>query len=514
MQLRLWMLDVAREQSPTLDHLYRYASITLDAGYNALGLYFEHRFAYPSAPWVAGKGAVTPAMVRALRSEFPSLQLVPFINLLGHFEGFLYTEQGKRYREELFSGMQANPADPAFVEFCGQLVDDTLEIFDSELIHIGGDETWQLGKSEASQARIESLRPAGAGEDWDGKAALYGAHFGPLAEKVRAAGRTPGVWGDMFLDHPSALEFMPKETVIFDWQYFNGLEKTTPKFTERGFRVVGCPTLQNYNAIWMHLPQSEENVRQVARDVHTMGLEGVCVTTWENGLFGAYDTILPALRASGAMLSDPDGAPSFLDAYGEESAEHREWARLMGEELQSAGGTFAWSGIRSSLKTRLLLMSNPFLAWMHHADELTGEVGEKALLTIEAAYKVAPSDAEKGICLFARSSVEFVRLAEEARKLYAEGKIEAAIGKLAPTRQMFDDLAGVARRTHERIGGSLADIERCRIAREWVEKVIQRLRQYGDGSLGYVPAFEVITHPKFVPHDQASWWLINRWANQ
>jgi hypothetical protein len=43
---------------------------------------------------------------------------------------------------------------------------------------------------------------------------------------------------------------------------------------------------------------------------------------------------------------------------------------------------------------------------------------------------------------------------------------------------------------------------------------MRRLKEYGDGSLGYLPAFEIITHPKFMPHDQASWWLINTWANE
>src|SRR5687768_16371966 len=99
MQLRMWMYDLAREQAPTLDHLRGFLDMTREAGYNAVGLYMEHRFAYPSAPWAAGKGCVTREMVRALVSEYPDIQIVPFLNLLGHFEGMLYTDEGKRYRE-------------------------------------------------------------------------------------------------------------------------------------------------------------------------------------------------------------------------------------------------------------------------------------------------------------------------------------------------------------------------------------------------------------------------------
>ncbi len=498
MKLRMWMLDVAREQTSRVDLLMRYAKLSQDAGFDALGLYLEHRFAYPSAPWAQGAGCVTPDMIRQVRSEFPSLQIVPFINLLGHFEGMLYTEEGKQYREALFEGMQACPSNPDFVQFCGRLVDDTLQAFDSEIIHIGGDETWQLATCPTCKQKS--------------RARLYGDHFVPLAERVIKAGRRPAVWGDMFLDHPSALDDLPRETLVFDWQYFQGIKKTSTLFAERGLEVVGSPTIHVYNATWAHLEQSEKNVREVAADVEELGYHGVCVTTWESGLFGSYDTLFPAIRACGKILNGQNA--TFLGEYDAESKAHGEWARMMSVELQSLGGVFAFSGIRSSLKARFLLYSNPFLAWMHLGEELSGEVGEKALALFERALKVAPTEAEKGVTLFARGAVEFVRLAEEAHKLYAAGKPEEAIGKLAATRMIFDDLAKVAKRSAERIGGSLADVERCRVAKAHVEMVIARLRDYGHRELGYLPAFEVITHPKFVPHDQACWWLINRWANQ
>lgn len=514
----MWMVDIAREQSPTLDRLYEMAALSLDSGYNALGLYLEHRFAYPSTPWTHGDGCVTPDMIRSLQSEFPSLEIVPFINLLGHFEGFIYTEHGKQYREELFSGLQACPANPDFVRLAEQIIDDTLSIFDSHLIHIGGDETAQLGASPASAARIEQLKAERPGVE-DGKALLYGAHFGPLAERVSRAGRRPGVWGDMYLEHPLALDAMPKETLIFDWQYFNGLKQSSPKFVERGFEVVGSPAIQTYNASWMHVVPSETNVREVAADVQEMGLHGVCVTTWECGLMGSYDTLFPALKACGDILNEErieritDGA-SFFAAYDSVSPESGRWARLMSDGLANCGGTFTPSKIRSSLKVRLLLNANPFLAWMHHADELCGEVGDQALRVCEEALLTAPGEAEQGVTVFVRSAIEFVRMAEMARKEYAAGRTEAAVAKLTASRTVFDELSRVARRTHARVGGSLADIERCRVAKEHIERVMKQIRQYGDGSLGYLPAFEIITHPKFMPHDQACWWLINKWANQ
>ncbi|HCM72746.1 MAG TPA: hypothetical protein DIS87_01245, partial [Armatimonadetes bacterium] len=340
----------------------------------------------------------------------------------------------------------------------------------------------------------------------DGKAALYAEHFGPLAARVVQAGRTPAVWGDMFLEHPDALAAMPRETVLFDWQYFNGVADTAARLGAHGHRVVGCPALHVYNAAWMHLGPSDENIRQVSRDVQALKLEGVCLTTWETTMFSSYDTLLPAVRAARAIMDDPEGAPSLLSAY------DSEWANLMGVALNELGGVWGHSRHRHKLKSRMFLYADPFLASQHHAEEICGPVGDQALALVERAFAATDDEAEKGVALACRSMIEFVRMAHVAHLLYAEGQTERAVSALAPTRYLFETLERTAKRTHERIGGSLADIERARRAKAHVETVIQRIRQYGDGSLGYVPAWNVLTHPNFMPHDQASWWIVNAWG--
>ena len=501
MPWKLWMLDLAREQSPTLDHLYQYAMVAQDAGYDALGLYLEHRFAFECTPWSHGQGCVTPAMIQNLQSEFPSLQIVPFINLLGHFEGFLYTEEGRPYREELFTGLQACPSNPDFIKLCQQIIDETVRVFKSDLIHIGGDETYQLGRCDKCQSRME-------GQSDDPKAWLYGEHFAPLAQRVVEHGRRPGVWGDMFLEHPGALQSMPENTLIFDWQYQGGVAETSNKFP--GFEVVACPALHVYNAIWMHTGLTEENVRAVARDTHDMGLYGAALTTWEAGLFGAFDTQFPAIKWAAEVFDNPSNEPSLIEAYGESS----EWARLMGVELEKLGGVFKGTKLRNQLKVRLLLYGNPFLAWMHHGTELGGDTGMDALAIIEKAIKVAPDEATKNASFFARSAVEAVRIMNEAHKHYARREADAAISKLTPLRHLFDTLEKLAKQNVERIGSSRADIERCRAAKRHVEIVMQRIRDYGRGELGYLPAFEVLANHRFMPHDQGCWWIVNKWANE
>lgn len=515
MRLRMWTYDLAREQSPTLDHMRVFMDTTREGDYHAIGLYLEHRFAFPSTPWAHGRGCVTPEMIQVLLNEYPDIQIIPFINLLGHMEGFLYTEEGHTLAEERFAGMQGNPTNPALVEMAERLIDDTLAIFPSEIIHLGGDETWQLGAGAESKRRVAEYEQA---EGVDGKARLYADHFGPLLERVIRAGRRPAVWGDMFFDHPTALDTIPSETLIFDWQYFKGPHETSKLFRDRGFEVVYCPTLHTYNAAWLHLPESERNVREHAVAARQDGTYGVCVTTWECALFGNYETILPAVRASGKLLSEPEvqaeGTGSFLAAYAEESDAHADFARLLGCELQEAGGLFAFSGIRSSMKCRMLLYSNPFLFWVRNRDDLLGEPGDRALATLEKAISVAPDSGYRGCAEFVRLSIEFVRMAEEARVEYAAGRPGQATNRLIVCRQVFENLVRIAKSTNLRIGGSLADVERAMAGLRHVELVIRRVKEVGDGVLGYLPSFETITHPKFMPHDQGNWWLVNRWANE
>lgn len=495
----MWTYDLAREQSPSLEFLTRLARLTLDSGYDALGLYLEHRFAYPSAPWAAGSGSVTPDMVKELRREFPALQIIPFMNLLGHMEGFLYAEGGRHLAEERLKGLQACPSNPGTAELARKLVDDVLLAFEPEIIHLGGDETKQLGSCPACRSRIEA-------SNGDGKGELFAAHFGPLVAHAAAQGARPALWADMVLTHPSVVPSFPKDTIWFDWQYFNDFSESSTALRVAGHTVVACPALHTYNATWLHLGHSLRNLEWAIR-ARDQGLaEGVCLTTWECALFGNYESLLPVLAECGHRLN---ARPVTRD-----DELFWKWATLMGQDLEALGGSFAMGKIRSSLKCRLLLYGNPFLAWLHHADELCGEVGDRALALAQEAEFVAPNASCRGVSSFLRHAIEFVRAAEAAHQAYARQEVGAACAALAPARQMFDALKSIAVATNLNAGGSLADMERCQIALRHIEVVLQRIQQYGDGSLGYLPAWEVLTHPRFVPHDQECWWIVNQWANE
>ncbi len=484
----MWSYDLAREQSASLETLRELCRRTLNAGYNALGLYFEHRFAFECAPWAAGRGALDAATVRALQREFPALTLIPMMNLLGHVEGFLRVQEGSRFSEERFKGLQACPRHEDWRALSLAMVREVAEAFDSEWIHLGGDETQQLGRCP----RCEGAPPA----------SLYGEFYAPLLEAASQAGKRPALWGDMLLAHPEAMEAVPRETLIFHWKYWGDPALEALRLREAGFPLALCPTLHAYDAPWMHLRLSEENVRAH----EALEPEHFCLTTWEAGLFGSYETMLPAIEAVGR------GETDLLGAYHTQGEAYGEWAELMGVALPALGGCFGGENWRHPLRVRLLLMGNPFLAWLHHGEELAGPLGQEAHALVSRALAFAPDAATRGVAQCVQGAIEFVRYAEEAKKAYAAGLPGVAAASLCPAREVFQNLEKVAQGNALRFGGSLADVGRCRLARERVEQAILRVKQYGDGSLGYLPAFEHLTHPAFVPHDQGAWWKVNAWA--
>lgn len=516
---KMWSYDLAREQKPNLDFLRKLCSLTRDSGYDAICLYFEHNFPFPSLTPLAGSAQLASynksfgfqaSDISTLESEFPEITILPMMNVLGHMEGFLRTENSNfpfaEMSEEKFKGLQACPLHPDTQRLARTLIDDIVGNFRSPIIHIGGDETAALGTCDRCRAKVEESESQGSE---DGKADLYAEFYLPLIQAVIDHGRRPAIWGDMVLEHPSILKHLPKETLIFDWQYFDSPEESSAKIKSAGFEVVGCPSLLAYNSAWLQLKASEENVKSHADALKTGLVNGVCVTTWEPGLFGGFETWLPAIAGCGKILSGD--AIELTAAYAVDQAE--QWAILMGIELPQTGPSFAFGKIRSGIKCRFLLYSNPFLLWLRHPD-LACEPGNRAADVLQKAIEVAPNSAYRGISEVFLFAIEFTRRVQKASQLYNEMRTGECITELAITRQYFDHLEKVAIGFHARSGGSLADIHRCRAAKLHVEKVMRRIQDYSDGNLGYRPSFEHLTHPLFVPYDQGAWWLVNKWAQE
>lgn len=500
MRLIGWMFDIARDQSPSLDLLERLGEQTLAAGYNTWGLYLEHRYAYPSAPFAMAPGAVTPEMVRRLVSRFSprGLRIVPFLNTLGHMEGFIRSEGGHYLAEsDNVYSLQICPSRAECVNFARRLIADVLPDFDSELIHLGGDEAWELGNCPRCAERAKSI----------GKAGLYAEHFGPLCRWVLEQGRRPGLWGDMLLKHPEAMSHIPKETLIFDWQYFGRPAESTRRFREAGFEVVCCPSVQTYNSGWCFLDATQRNIDEHAEDARALGAEGVLLTTWEFTFFSHYAAIYPLIFAAGLRLSrGRDWVEAIRELGGETYAEI---ADILGRQIPAAS-EFLRPGTWRSLRDRLVIRQNPFELWKAWRKEACSSAGDEILRMCEHAVERmgrcdSPHARELWLPVWLHHlGLHWVREIEAAYTEYSRHKLPEAAQRISQaTRERFARLRFELRRIADE-GGSRADVHRVERLLAEIASVTRRIWEL-DREVNWLPSFETIVHANYARGDQAAW---------
>ncbi len=491
-----WMLDVAREQSPTLEGLRAIMARTAAAGYNALGLYLEHRYAYRSAPWAADDGALTPATVAELTAAARAMgiRLVPFLNTLGHCEGFIRAEGGQHLSEGPYEGLgqQICATRPECAAFARGLIDDALAAFDDPWLHLGGDETWQLGQCPRCAARAAEV----------GKGGLYAEYFAPLCRYVLERGRRPALWADMLLQHPEALAALPRGTVLFDWQYTRGPRPTTERLQAQGFDVVCCPSVETYSGAWCHWRVTRELIDAHAADARATGALGVLLTSWELCYFTNYAATLPLIYAAGRRLAHQT---DWRHALEQES--HAGWvaaADLLGEAIPAISAFLA-PGRWRQLREHLVMRQNPFSLWRAWRDEACGPTGDDVLrLAAQAAERLEADDPLMLAVKLHTVGVQWVRLVEHVYQDYRDGALAEA--RHALLWQGIPLLLQLEKPLREaaRAGGSRADLARLHQLVEHVKLVARRIeRQLG--AAAFRPAFETLTHRAWTPGDQAAW---------
>lgn len=488
-----WTWDIAREQSPDEEAMRRLIWRSADAGYGAMGLYLEHRFAYPSAPWAAAPGALTPEAVGRLAEtgREAGVRLIPFLNTLGHMEGFIRSEGGAWLAEGVREGvLQICPSREDCVSFALNLVDDAMDAFGDEWVHLGGDETYQLGECPICAERAASI----------GKAGLYAEFYGRLCRRVLERGRRPCLWGDMLMKFPDAAAEIPAETVIFDWHYEGASPVTASMFRKRGFDVVCCPAVRSYDAGWCFLDQTKQVIDDHRKVAEEGGAAGVCVCSWEFFGFSPFESVLPLIMAAGRRLALGDDWTAAMEEEG--GAAWTRAAEILGSRIPEISGFLA-PGTWRSLRGPLALRSDPFALW--RAWRLVN-TGEEPFVILDACEEALGGLDEESPLRFPlelhRAAVMWVRYAGQASGFYAGGHFKNCLGKLRAGREVLAEL----RPTLERIagaGGSSADPVRLDKVLENIDRARARIEALPED--GWRPSFETITQEGFVSGDQAAW---------
>ncbi|NLE45308.1 MAG: family 20 glycosylhydrolase [Chloroflexi bacterium] len=270
------MLDVSRRKVPTLAALKEVVAELSHYRLNALQLYTEHTFAFPSHPEIGRNcGSLTSQDILELDAccRQYHVELMPNLQSFGHARNTLILPEYQHLAE---SDMlwTLSPAFEGTYELLDDLYADMLPAFSSKTLNIDCDETYDLGHG-ASKPLADEI----------GVGRLYLQHILRVRELAARYGCSIQMWGDILLHHPELIEEVPEDVTLLDWHYEPADEyPTTRIFGESGRPFWVCPGTGSWNSIFPRLNGGNRNIRNLVRDGVEAGAEGVLNTDWgDNG---------------------------------------------------------------------------------------------------------------------------------------------------------------------------------------------------------------------------------------
>lgn len=299
-------LDVTKELITTLMVPRRMNVLVLEVGYG---------FRFQSHPELECRGLdKTQARDLADFCRQHGIRLIPLFNCLGHQSWASHTA-ALLTKYPQFDETPHVPADNKGIycrEWCPSLpevdkvvfdlLDELIDAFDADAMHVGMDEVFLIGDDKCPRCR---------GKD---KGELFAGVVNRLHQHlVREKGVEMLMWGDRLLDASvfsygsweasktgshRAIDRIPKDIIMCDWHY--ELRKDYPSvrfFQQQGFRVLPAP--------WKK-PEAAVALIRCARQDATDKMLGVLFTGWSAG--GNGEHLLAAWKAEGTPDTDPTTA--------------------------------------------------------------------------------------------------------------------------------------------------------------------------------------------------------------
>lgn len=285
-RLRGFHLDLRIQVMP-MPALKKLALQLSKGGINTLVMEWEGTYPFTAEPLIPNRYAYTRAEVKDFITYCSSLhiEVIPLQQSFGHVEYILRHTKYKALREDQKDYSQVNPLKEAETkQLFTTLYRDLISTHQSNYIHIGGDETYLLGHSAASQKKIKEL---GAGR-------LYGDYIKMLCDVVVSLGKRPVLWADIALKYPEALKGLPKETVFIDWNYGWDINMfgDHQKLMQSGFEIWGAPAIRSHpdNYFLTQWAKHFKNISDFVPLAAKLGYKGIIMTSWSTS--GLYSPVL------------------------------------------------------------------------------------------------------------------------------------------------------------------------------------------------------------------------------
>ena len=310
--------DVSRGPFPTLDFQKRQIRTFAAYKLNVYSPYFENTLQYQSNP-LAGLpgGSMSREDVRRLvdYARDYHVTIIPEQEAFGHLHRMLEYEQYAPLAETPLGHVLA-PGQPGSLQLISQMFSEIAAMFPSPFLHIGADETADLGKGQ-THADVAAR----------GLGAVYVDFLLQIHDKLAPLNRRLLFWGDIAMNAPEQVKRLPKDMVAIAWIYSpsaEGYSSWLKPYTDAGMETWVAPGVSNWKRVYPDNDSALRNIQGLVRDGQAAHSTGMLNTVWNDdgeGLFQEdwYGVLFGAAAAWQPGTSD---LTPFEDSYG--SAFHRD----------------------------------------------------------------------------------------------------------------------------------------------------------------------------------------------
>jgi hexosaminidase len=302
--------DISRGPIPTEDYMKRQVRTLAAYKVNLFGLYMEHVFDFPSQPLIAPReAALTPQEINALVDYARKLYvtILPEQQTFGHLHHMLkyeiYSEVAERPH-----GHVLTPTKQQSYDIIKAMYGDLVPLFPGPFLHVGGDETFELGHGQTAGRAAE----VGLGR-------VYLEHMQKVSGILEPYHKQLMFWGDIAVKYPQLLGILPKDMIAVPWDYDAkpSFESIIKPYRDAGLRVMVSPGAQTWKQLWPNLDTGYTNIRNFVRDGQKLGAMGMLNTTWNDDGEAIYGMAWPTLifGAAAGWQSGESDIDQFKNAY-------------------------------------------------------------------------------------------------------------------------------------------------------------------------------------------------------
>lgn len=305
--------DLSRGPFPTLKFQEHQIKVFSEYKINIYSPYFENTLAYASNPLAAPPGgAMTASDVKTLvrYAEKYHITIIPEQEAFGHLHHTLMYDKYSQLAETSHGSVLA-PGQPGSIELIQQWFTQIAQMFPGPFIHIGADETVDLGKGQ-TKALVEK---EGLGKVYmDFLIQIYNA-LQPLHKKIL-------FWGDIAMHDPAEVKTLPKDMIAVAWVYSpepQGYDKWLQPFIDAGLETWVAPGVSNWSRVYPDNNEALLNIQRFVADGQRLGSTGELNTAWNDdgeGLFN-QDWYGVLFGAAAGWQPGTSSIPQFQSSFGQ-----------------------------------------------------------------------------------------------------------------------------------------------------------------------------------------------------